>query len=67
MKIIDVNGKERNIASIKRIIHKVPDRITGDLIDVEFVEVEIIGRYRKNWTEWYPLDRFIELNPTINI
>ena len=63
MKIIDLNGKERNIDSIKKIKHEVYDAINDEYIEVDYVEVEIIGKYRDNWKEWYPLDEFKDMNP----
>ena len=62
MKIVDINGKEREINSLKKIIHKVPDKITHELVDTDFIEVEIQGKHRK-WTEWYPLPDFKKYNP----
>lgn len=65
-KIIDINGKERTVKSIKKIVHQVQDVVTGNMIDENFVEVVIIGQHRKGtWKEWYPLNKFIELNPNI--
>ncbi|NOR85397.1 hypothetical protein GQ473_04710 [archaeon] len=52
------------------------DNVDGELIEVNveqiaeteesFVEAEIIGR-NNNWIEWYPLEQFEKLNPTIEL
>ena len=64
-KVIDINGKPRNIKSIKRMIHNVIDK-DGNPIATEYVEVVIKGNMR-NWTEWWPLAEFIKTNPTVKV
>ena len=64
--IIDLDGKEREIKSIKKIIHKIKDVISGELIDVEFAEVVIIGKERE-WKQWYSLTEFKKTNPKVRI
>ena len=67
MKVIDINGKEREIASIKRITQQIPDAINGGIaVTKEYIEVVIIGKTRK-WIEWYPFEQFIVLNPDLVI
>jgi len=66
--IVDVNGKERQAKSVKKIIHKVPDVINGGTVDEEYVEVEIVGQHRKGtWKEWYPLKKFVKMNPNVKL
>ena len=62
MKIIDLNGKEREVSSIKKINHDAIDSITGEKVPETFVEVMIVG-HNSNWPEWWPLEDFKELNP----
>jgi len=80
MKIIDINGKERNIQDdIKIISHKVnstcievKNKSVGKKKNVvtekieKFVEVVILGK-RSNWIEWYPLKEFEKLNLGIEL
>ncbi len=63
MIVIDLNGKEREVSSIKKINHDVMDVITKEMVSEIFVEVEIIGHMRE-WTEWWPFNDFKELNPS---
>jgi len=63
MKIIDINGNERDIISIKKIKHQVPDAVSGDLISLDYIEVKIKGNHRPDWIEWYPLKDFEDKNP----
>lgn len=62
MIVIDLNGKERNIRSIKKINHDSIDIVSGEPVAEIFVEVEIIGKMRE-WTEWWPFNDFKKLNP----
>lgn len=65
MEIIDENGKKREILSIKKINHKVPDVTQKDKFIIEkFVEVVIRGK-RLTWKEWYSLKEFKKRNPNI--
>lgn len=63
MKIIDINGKERNAKSLKIIKHNVQDSRSGEIRTLEYVEAVLKGRNGNQWIEWYPLDEFTELNP----
>jgi hypothetical protein len=63
--VVDINGKERNIESIKRMTHNVMDK-DGNPISTEYVEVVIKGHMR-NWTEWWPLVEFVKTNPTVKV
>jgi len=66
MKVIDVNGKERDVASIKRMSQQIPDVVNGGIAAAkEYVEVEIIGRTGRRWKEWYPLEDFRKQNPDV--
>lgn len=67
MKIIDINGKEREIVSIKRIVNQVSDAVhKGQYINAEYVEVAIKGKHM-TWKAWYPLTDFIDRNPDVVI
>lgn len=66
MKIIDINGKERNVKSVKRMTHQIPDAVNGGIATTQvFVEVVIIGRTGREWTEWYPFGKFAVMNPDL--
>lgn len=63
MRIVDINGKEREVVSIKRITQQIPDAVNGGIATTkEYIEVAIVGKTR-NWTEWYPLEQFVVKNP----
>jgi hypothetical protein len=67
MKIIDINKKLREVKNIKKIVHIVKDK-DGNDVKENYVEVVIIARNRKkNWREWYPLEKFKKLNPKVKI
>jgi len=67
MKVIGINGEEREVLSIKRIIHKVPDVLhKGKFINIKYIEVVIKGKSR-TWKEWYPLENFRKMNPNVVI
>ena len=66
MKIIDINGKEKNAITVKRIIHQVKD-INGEDVPTEYVECQIEGRTKRRWPEWIPLAEFVKANPHIKI
>jgi hypothetical protein len=65
--IIDINGEERIALSLKRIFHPVPVNDDGEMTDVAYVEAVILGQTGREWTEWYPLRKFEELNPGVKI
>ena len=65
MKITDLDGKERDVKYVKKIIHDTFD-MNGKKIQNEMVEVIIIGRLRE-WTTWYKYNEFKELNSNIEI
>ena len=68
MKIIDINGKERNVQSIKRITQQIPDAVKGGIATTrEYIEVVIVGKTGRRWTEWYPFEQFVVLNPDVVI
>ena len=64
MRLIDLNGKERNVESAKIILHDATDSINGGGISEEFVEVEIVGK-QSTWTEWWSLAEFQDNNPDV--
>jgi len=67
MKITDINGKERDITSIKKVTQQIPDSVNGGVAAVkEYVEVMIIGKTR-TWKEWYPIEEFRDMNPKVVI
>lgn len=61
-KVIDLNGKERKVVSLKKIIHEVRDVVNDEPIEQVFLEVEIIGKHN-NWIEWWNYKDFLKLNP----
>ncbi len=75
MKIIDINGKERTIFddSLKVIEHEVPaigpNAKPGETIKKKFVQVLIKPHFesRTPWLEWYPLEKFKEMNPNTKL
>jgi len=68
MKVIDINGKEREVQSIKRITFPIRNAITGDTFsNREYVEVVIVGKSGRVWKEFYPLEDFERLNPNVVI
>ena len=68
MEIIDVNGTKRNADSIKKVVCKVHDAVNGvELTDKTYIEVRIVGRTGRVWTEWYPFEKFVVLNPNLVI
>ena len=67
MRIIDTNGKEREVLSLKRITHQIPDAVGGGIaVASEYIEVVIKGNFR-SWTNWYPLEEFRANNPKVQI
>jgi len=67
MKIIDPNGKEREVEDLKIVVHDNMDAITGEVAEqIEYVELTIIGNHRE-WINWYRLDEFRKLNPDVEI
>ena len=66
MKIIDNNGREREVRSVRRITNYIPDRINGGTIKEELVEVIIQGKVR-TWPNWYNLQKFKQMNPGVKI
>jgi len=71
LKVIkDVNGREKLILanSLRVIDHEVRDAIHGGTITEKYVEVVVVGRHRNTkWKEWYPLKKFLEMNPNITL
>ena len=69
MKIVDMNGKEREALSLKIVSHQIPDAIGGGIaVVVQYVEAQVQGKHRKGtWIEWYPLVEFQINNPKIKL
>ena len=65
MKLIDINGKKRNVKSASVILHDTPD-VAGNMVKEPYVEVVIEGK-QSTWTEWWPLADFEEYNPGVNL
>lgn len=66
MKIIDINNKEREALSVKRITHQIPDAVKGGIATTkEYAEVVIIGKTGRKWIEWYTLEEFVAINPNV--
>lgn len=62
MKVIDLNGVEREVESVYKIYHDAIDAVSGEPIQEPFVEVTIKGK-QSTWVEWWPLADFKEKNP----
>jgi hypothetical protein len=68
MKIIDINGKEREVLSVKIITQQIQDAVNGGIATTkEYVEVVIKGKTGRVWKEWYPVEDFKRLNPTVKV
>ena len=66
MKVVDLNGKEREVASVEVILHDVSDAVNGGTVSAEYVEVEVVGK-QSTWTEWWALEEFEENNPDFEL
>ncbi len=66
MMIVDLEGKEREVEDLKVIVHNNMDAVTGEPIQIEYVQVTVLGKYRQ-WINWYPLDEFRKANPDVDI
>jgi len=66
MKIVDINGKEKEAKYVKKVKHKIYDQINEQYIEEEYVEALIVGKKFK-WKEYYPLDEFKKMNPGVEI
>lgn len=68
--IIDINGKDRVIDSMKVIKHKRTSAVKGDnnkpVGSAKYVECNIIGDSGREWTEYYPLKEFKKNNPEVS-
>lgn len=54
--------------SIKRMTQQIPDVVNGGIATTkEYVEVVIIGKTGRTWKEWYPLEKFVVMNPNLVI
>ena len=62
MKVIDINGKEREVKYTKKIHHNVVDATSAVTVEEVFVEVLILG-HNNTWLEWWPFDEFKRFNP----
>ena len=63
---IDINDRKRYGLNFKIIKHKIRDAVHNDWIEVEYVEVDVLGK-RGTHKEWYPVDEFIKRNPNIKL
>ena len=66
MKLIDLNGKEREVESAHVILHDVADAVSGGVVSEEYVEVVIVGK-QSTWTEWWSLAEFQDNNPEVEL
>ena len=67
MRITDTDGKVREVLSIRRMTHQIPDAVGGGIaVASEYVEVVIKGNFR-TWTQWYSFAEFRNKNPTVVI
>lgn len=66
LKIIDVNGKERNASTLKKVVYKVHDAVhKNELIDKTYIEAQIIGKNGRTWITWFPFEEFVVANPNL--
>ena len=65
MRIVDSDGKKREVLSLKKMPFSHKD-IKGNLITEDYVEVIIKGQ-NWNWKNWYPLKEFRKFNPSLKI
>ena len=42
------------------------NNVTEVTVEEKFVEVTIVGN-KRNWVEWYPLEKFEKMNPGIQV
>jgi hypothetical protein len=63
MRVIDLNGKERKVKSLTKILHDVSDT-EGGIVKEPYVEVVIEGK-QSTWKEWWALSDFSIKNPDI--
>jgi hypothetical protein len=59
---IDANGRQKTARSIKVIKHSIRDAINNTTFDEPWVEIQVVGRVRGEWTEYMPLKEFIRNN-----
>ncbi len=64
MRLIDLNGKEREVESATLILHDTVDAVNGGTVSEEFVEIVIVGK-QSTWTEWWSLAEFQDNNPDV--
>jgi hypothetical protein len=62
MRVIDLNGKERDVLTIYKMYQDIPDAVNGGTVKEPFIEVVIEGK-QSTWVEWWPLSDFKENNP----
>ena len=68
MIILDNNGKEKTAVSLRIITHEIRDAVNKGAIPEKFIEAVIKGKHRPDtWVEWYPLSKFRENNPNIEV
>lgn len=54
--------------AIKRMTQQMPDAVNGGIATTkEYVEVVILGKTGRTWKEWYPLEKFKEMNPNVKV
>jgi hypothetical protein len=66
IKIIDINGNEREVKNITKVEHARYSSLDGEdykeVDNVPYVEVIIIGKSGREWVEWYSLEEFKKRN-----
>jgi len=60
MKLISVQGKEKNVQSITKMNHTVDNTNGGE--ERKYVKAIIVGNNGQSWTEYWELDSFLLLN-----
>ena len=71
IKIIDINGNEREVKNITKVEHARYSSLDGEdykeVDNVPYVEVIIVGKSGREWIEWYSLEDFKKKNPEVEI
>ena len=68
VKIIDENGLEKSVLSLKKIKHPTKDVRTGDTVYLDYLECLVVGKNSgRKWTIYIPYDVFKDKNPGIDI
>lgn len=62
MKVNDINGRKKEIESIKKIKHASIDT-RGNPVEEDYLEVVVVRKSGRRTKEWWPLSKFVQHNP----